>query len=449
MKHTSKHPKLRPSHRTLLPLLWLLGILHCTAGWGAEETRSAPIVSLDRVVAVVNNDVITSLELEEELQRSATILKKQGTKVPTSDVFERQVLERMITKRVLVGGAKGLGVQVNDAELDSAMERIAEDYKLTSKEFREEIERDGQSYIAFRAEIRAELLIAKIKEREVDSRVIVTDADVQSYLARQEAPGVAKDEEYNIAHILISVPEQAGADELARRAARAEQARTLLEKGDEFAQVAASYSDASDALQGGSMGWRSPARLPTMFVEALRKMSVGSVTGPLRSPAGFHILKMVEKRGADTPTLVRQTRARHILIRLNEIVAESDAVNRLNDLKNRIENGADFSNLARLHSDDTSASKGGELGWISPGDTVPDFERAMNALAVNQVSAPFKTPFGWHIVQVLERRDQDMSQDRNVLQARQAIRQRKSEQQWQDWVRYQRDRAYVEYHLQE
>ncbi len=429
-------------------LAFLAGVLGTSVS-AAETPREAKIVALDRVVAVVNEDVITSVELGYELQRSEQILRKQGTKVPRDDVFERQILERLITKRVLMASAKSAGVQVNDAELEKALERIAEDNKLSIAGLREAVEREGQSFANFRDEIHAEIVIARLKEREVDSRLAVTDAEVVSFLSRQESQEAGKADEYNVAHILISVPEQAGEEEVNRRKARALEALAQLNKGVDFAQVAATYSDAPDALQGGAMGWRSPARLPSLFVEALRKLRLGEAGTPLRSPGGFHILKLIDKRGAGTPTLVRQTNARHILIRLNEIVSENDALNRLNDLKDRIENKADFANLARIHSDDASASKGGELGWISPGDTVPEFERAFNALKPGEVSAPFRTPFGWHIVQVLERRDQDMSEDRNKIQARQAIRLRKSEQQWQDWVRYQRDKAYVEYRLQD
>ncbi|MFN0313854.1 MAG: peptidylprolyl isomerase [Burkholderiales bacterium] len=426
---------------------FLMGIIG--TGVCAEQPRNSKIVALDRVVAVVNEDVITSLELAAEVQRSEQILKKQGTKIPGNEEFERQILERLITKRVLMASARNFGVQVNDAELEKALERIAEDNKMTIAGLREAVQRDGQDFSSFRAEIRTEIIIARLKDREVDSRLAVTDAEVASFLSRQEAQEAGQADEYNVAHILVSVPEQAGAEESKRRKARAEEAFAQINKGVDFAQVAAVFSDAPDALQGGAMGWRSPARLPVLFVETLRKLRLGETGAPIRSPAGFHVLKLIDKRGAGTPTVVRQTKARHILIRLNEIVSENDALNRLNDLKDRIENSVDFATLARNHSDDPSAAKGGELGWISPGDTVPEFERAMNALNPGQVSAPFRTPFGWHIVQVMERRDQDMSEDRNKIQARQAIRQRKSEQQWQDWVRYQRDKAYVEYRLQD
>ncbi|MSQ60224.1 MAG: molecular chaperone SurA, partial [Betaproteobacteria bacterium] len=263
-------------------------------GIGAEQPRNSKVVALDRVAAVVNEDVITSLELANEVQRSEQILKKQGTKVPRYDEFERQILERLITKRVLLASAKNFGVQVNDAELEKALERIAEDNKMTPAGLREAVEHDGQEFASFRAEIRAEIIIARLKEREVDSRLTVTDAEVASFLSRQESQGAGKTDEYNVAHILVAVPEQAEEEEVKRRKARAEEALAQLNKGLDFAQVAAVYSDAPDALQGGAMGWRSPARLPSLFVEALRKLRLGETAVPFRSPAGFHILKLTD-----------------------------------------------------------------------------------------------------------------------------------------------------------
>lgn len=414
-----------------------------------SATALAEVKLLDRVVAVVNEDVITAVELEREIVRSAEILRRQNTKASRTEAFERQVLERLITRRVLLASARTTGVQVNEAELNQAISRVADENRMTLDQLREEVRAEGQTFAQFRESLRADLILARLRDREVDSRLVVTDSEVQSFLIKQETQEVDKNEEYNIAHILVAVPEQSSEPELEKRRARADEAISQLNKGAEFAQIAATYSDADDALQGGAMGWRAPARLPALFLDAIQKLTVGAVAGPVKSPAGFHIIKLIDKRGAQSPTIVRQTRARHILVRLSEIVSEGDALNRLDDLKDRIENGADFAALARLHSGDASAAKGGELGWISPGDTVPEFERAMQRLEPGGLSAPFRTPFGYHLVQVLERRDQDVSQDRNKMQARLAIRQRKSEQQWQDWVRYQRDKAYVEYHLQE
>jgi peptidyl-prolyl cis-trans isomerase SurA len=316
-------------------------------------------------------------------------------------------------------------------------------------QLRTAIEQSGVGFDRFREDVRSEIVISRLRDREIESRVTVTDAEIQNFVrSQQESPG-DKADEYKLSHILVQVPEQATPEELKLRRGRAEAALAALKEGTDFRQVAASYSDAPDALQGGEMGWRAAGRLPGIFLQALNSMKVGQVSDILRSPAGFHLVKLADKRGNDTPVIVTQTHARHILLRLNEVVSENDARNRLEDLKDRVENGADFAELARLHSDDTSAARGGDLGWISPGDTVPEFERAMDALQPGRVSAPFKTAFGWHVVQVLERREQDLSQDRQRLAARQAIRSRKADEQWQEWVRQQRDKAYVEYKLEE
>jgi peptidyl-prolyl cis-trans isomerase SurA len=354
----------------------------------------------------------------------------------------------LITKNVLLQYARQTGLRVTDPELEAALGRIADENKIKIGDLRQAVEGDGMAFDRFREEVRGELLIAKLREREVETKISVTDAEIQNFLRTREAQPERADE-YHLSHVLIAVPEQASPEELKVRRGRAETALALIRQGGDFRQAAASYSDAPDALRGGEMGWRPAGRLPTIFLQALQNMKVGQVSDIVRSPAGFHILRLNDKRGNDTPILVNQTRARHILVRLNEVVSENDARNRLGELKDRIENGTDFAELARLHSDDTTAARGGDLGWVSPGDTVPEFERAMVALKPGQVSAPFKTAFGWHIVQVLERREQDMSKDRQRLQARNAIRSRKSDEQWQEWVRQQRDKAYVEYKLED
>lgn len=403
---------------------------------------------LDRVVAVVNSDVITRQELDRESTIATETLRRQGTPLPAHDMLEKQLLERLVTKNLLLQYAKQTGIRVPDSELESSIERIAAENKLTLDALRKAIEKTGVAFDRFREDVRNEMLIARLREREIDSRVNVSDAEIQGFLRSQEGQAERVDE-YNLSHILVQVPEQASSEEVKLRRARADDALKQIRAGGDFRQAAASYSDAPDALQGGEMGWRQPGRLPGIFLQALNAMKVGQVSDVLRSPAGFHVIKLNDKRGNSTPVVVTQTHARHILIRLNEVVSENDARNRLNELKDRIENGANFGELARLHSDDASAARGGDLGWISPGDTVPEFERALQGLKPGQVSSPFKTAFGWHIVQVEERRDQDMSKDRQRLSARQAIRARKSDEQWQDWVRQQRDKAYVEMKLEE
>ena len=293
-------------------------------------------------------------------------------------MLEKQLLERLITKRVLLQQARSTGLRVPDAELDQAIERIAAQNKLSADGLRQAVAQTGVSFDRFREDVRGEILISRLREREVESRVVVTDAEIQTFLRSQEGRGQQADE-YSLAHILVSVPEQATPEELRLRRTRAETALAQLKSGADFRQVAASFSDAPDALQGGEMGWRPAGRLPSIFLEALRTMKVGEVSPILRSPAGFHIVKLDNLRGSNAAVIVTQTHARHILVRLNEVVSEADARNRLTELKYRVDNGGDFAELARLHSDDASAARGGDLGWLSPGDTVPEFERAMDA----------------------------------------------------------------------
>jgi peptidyl-prolyl cis-trans isomerase SurA len=313
---------------------------------------------------------------------------------------------------------------------------------------RDTLEKDGVPFLKFREDIRNEIVLSRLREREVDTKIVITESEIDSFIKTQQGQE-GKPDEYNLSHILIVVPENASPEQLQSRRARAEQARSQLAAGSDFRQVAASFSEAPDALQGGAMGWRDAQRLPGIFSEALGSMKPGDVSQVLRSSNGFHVLKLNDRRGSQSPVIVQQTRARHILIKTNELVSESEARNRLRTLKERLENKADFAELARVHSEDASASSGGDLGWLSPGDTVPEFERGMDALKPGEISDPVRSPFGWHLVEVLERRNEDMSKERLRLDARQALRARKSDEAYHEWVRQLRDRAYVENRLDE
>jgi peptidyl-prolyl cis-trans isomerase SurA len=342
--------------------------------------------------------------------------------------------------------ARETGLQIDDARLDQALARIAENNRMGLAQFRAALERDGISWAKFREDIRGEIVVSSLREREVDSRIVVSEGEIDNFLA---TAGMAGNEEYNLAHILLRVPEQAKPEQLARLQARAEEIISQLRRGADFAQMAASYSDAPDGLSGGAMGWRSLERLPTLFAEAVPKLKPGEVSEVLRSPAGYHIMQLLDRRGgAIKAQPVEQTRARHILIKTSELVSEAEARRRLVALKERLTHGADFAELARLHSNDLSAAKGGDLGWLNPGDTVPEFERAMKSLKPGEVGEPVQSPFGWHLIQVMERR-MDISQERVRQSARQTIRDRKADEAYQDWLRQIRDRAYVEYRLED
>lgn len=413
----------------------------CTNPVLAETTP----VLIDAVRVVVNDDVITRLELAQRMQSVVRQLQSRGTQLPERGILEKQMLERMIMEKLQAQFAQENGVRVDDAQLEGALQRIAQQNKFdTLAAFRTRLEKEGIDFSRFREEIRGEILAVRLREREVDSKLFVSDSDIEAYLDTQAKQG-KQGEQLQLAHILIVVPEQATAENLRGLQARAQEALQKLRDGASFAQIAAGYSDAGDALDGGMIGWRPRNELPGLFAEALAAMQPGQLSGILRSPSGFHILKLLDRRDTDAPVFITQTHARHILVRTSELVSESDARSRLLEIKQRIDAGADFAEQARLFSEDGSAAQGGELGWLSPGETVPEFENAMSALKAGQVSGLVRSGFGWHLIQVIERRSADVSEQQKKLQARNAIRAYKSDEAYQDWLRQLRDRAFIEY----
>ncbi|WP_240494478.1 peptidylprolyl isomerase [Azonexus hydrophilus] len=407
----------------------------------------ADVVEADYIVAVVGDGVITRNELRARLAVALKQLEKQGTPLPPQDVLERQMLERLIMDQAQFAYAKENGLRIDDPQLDQAIGRIAANNKLNVAQFRATLEKDGVDYAEFREEIRGEMIMARLREREVESRLVVSDSEIDNYLANQAASGGG--DEYHLAHILLRAPESVTPEQLQKLRQRAEQALAKARAGDNFAELTATFSDAPDALQGGDLGWRPLDRLPTLYAEAAAKLPDGGISELLRSSAGFHIVKLVGKRGGNAPASVMQTNARHILIRVNEVVSEAEARHRLQTVRERIVNGMDFAEQARVFSQDGSAAKGGDLGWLNPGDTVPDFERAMDALKPGELSPVIQSPFGMHLIQVIERRERDVSAERQRSVARQAIRERKLDDAYQDWLRQLRDRTYVENRLEQ
>jgi len=446
--------------QSIAPVLSLAAVLLAPAApagaaSAAPAQKSRQPVLLDRIVAVVNDEAITARELDERARFALKQLAQQGTSPPPKAVVERQILDRLIADRVQLQFAKETGLRVDDAELERAVQRIAEQNKITVQALRSTLEKDGVPYAKFREDIRNEIIMSRLREREVDNKIVITESEIDALLSASVNEEMRSDE-VNLSHILVVVPESASPEQVQSRRARAEEALAQLVKGADFRQVAAAFSEAPDALQGGLMGWRAGERLPTLFYDALKSMKPGQLSEVLRSGNGFHILRLNERRGGARaaaekpgPTTVQQTRVRHILLKTNELVSENEARSRLNALKERLENKADFAELARVHSEDASASRGGELGWILPGDTVPEFERAMNNLKPGEISQPVRSPFGWHLIQVLERGAQDVSKERRRMAARQTLRARKSDEAYQEWVRQLRDRAYIELRLDE
>jgi len=406
------------------------------------------VVEVDRIAAVVGNEAITLSELKEQSRAAIARLRRQGTPLPPEDVLEQQMLERMIMDRAQMQLAREYGISVSEAELDQTIARIAANNRMTLDEFKAALTQDGISLASFRKDIRNDMIISRLRDREIDSRIVVSDAEIDNYLTHAGP----KHEEFRVAHILLRAPEAASPEQLQKLKEKAEQIRQKAVSGENFAELAAAYSDAPDALQGGNLGWRTLGDLPNAFAETLTHMKANEV-GVLQSANGFHILKLFERHGSaaqdeagdDGQGGVRQTHARHILIRTDEVVSDAEARRRLNDLRERLTHGEDFGELARLYSQDGSAVSGGDLGWINPGDTVPEFERVMNELQAGEISEVTKTPFGFHLIRVEARRLEDMRQEKRRLVARQAIRERKLDEAYQDWLRQLRDSIYVEY----
>ena len=429
----------------LIQPLLLIGALTvvCQLNVQAEE-----VVKLDRIVAIVDQTVVTEQELESRITTVTAQFKKQGTELPPEDILRKQILERLITDTLQIQYAAQTGLKVDDNQLDKTIERIAEQNQMTLTEFSEALAKDGVSMRKFRSDIRNEITIARLREREVDGRVNVSESEIDNFLTSQAANNENQDE-FEISHILIRTPEEGATEDVQKAKAKVDTAVNELNAGKSFAKVSASFSDAPNALEGGNLGWKSGAQMPALFLDALKTMQIGDISPPLRSPNGFHVLKLTNKRGGNSPLVIQQTHSRHILIKLSEIMSEKEGKLKMDNIKERLDNGEKFEALARQYSEDSTASSGGDLGWVNPGDTVPQFEKAMNELKDNQISQPIRTQFGWHIIQVIERRSQDMSKEAARLKARQEIRVKKADEAYQDWIRELRDRAYVELRLED
>ena len=411
----------------------------------------AAITEVDRIVAIVNSEAVTSSQLRDRVIRIRQNLKKAGqeAQLPPMDVLERQILEQLVMERVQLQQARTFSLKVDDGMVETAINRIAENNRFTVDQLRDAVTRDGLSWNRFREEIRTELMLTRLREIEVDNKVTVSDAEVDNFIRNH--PEALSGTEYRVAHILLRIPQNMTEAQQKALQARADKVLTRLQAGENFSRIAADSSDASDNVNGGELGWLSRERLPGFYADVVNKLRPGETSPPLQSSAGLHIIKLLEKRERNevTARTVEQTHARHILLKTSELFSDTEARTRLKGLRERIVNGADFAELAKASSvDHLSAARGGELGWVNPGDTVPEFEKAMNALAKGEISEPVRTPFGWHLIQVLERRKHDMGGELRRNIARNILRQRKAEEAYEDWLRQLRDSAYVEYKLE-
>ncbi|MCU0951410.1 MAG: peptidylprolyl isomerase [Burkholderiaceae bacterium] len=445
----AQSPRLRPQAGATPPA----GSAPAAPAKDAAKAAPRSGAGLDRIVAVVNDEVITGNELGLRVRIAEQQLRRQNIALPPTEVLQRQVLERIIIDRAQVQLARETGVRVDDATVNATIARIAEQNRLELPQFRARLEADGVSFARFREDVRDDIAMTRLRDREVDSRIQVTEAEVENFLAEQA--GVQTGSlEYNLAQILLRVPDNAATDRIEQIRKQAEDLAAQARSGADFARLAASFSAAPEALNGGELGWRSAERLPTLFLDAIKNLKPGQIAPIVRSPGGFHVLKLtgsrnaVESRVATGP--LQQTRARHILLRVSDLTPEPEVKRRLAELRERATKGnQDFGSLARLHSVDPSSTRGGELGWLYAGDTVPEFERAMDALKPGEISEPVQSPFGWHLIQVLERRTDESPIERNRLAARQALRERKSDEAYQEWVRQLRDKTYVEMRLED
>jgi peptidyl-prolyl cis-trans isomerase SurA len=430
----------------LLPLLLLLGVLHTADAADAAASAPAAIEEIDGIAAVVDDDVITRAELERRLQTITQQLRQKGTQLPPQAVLQRQMLERMILEQLQLAQAKQLGVTVDDEELNKVIDRIAEQNKLTLLQFREALQGEGISFATFREEIRKEVIITRLRNNQVAKRIDVSPQEIDNLLEEQRRDQ-SKNEEYHLQHILINLPADASPEQIAASRNKMNQLMKELRGGADFSTIAISHSAGPQALEGGDIGWRRQAQLPVAFAEAVKGLNAGEISKPVRSTSGYHLLKLLEKRG-DQRHLVRQVNARHVLIATSALISNQEAKQRLERLRERILNGEDFAELARAHSDDTgSAAKGGELGWADPSIYVESFRDAISNSQPGEITAPFKSQFGWHILQVREWRDHDNTEEVERNQAFEALRERKTTEETENWLRSLRDEAYIDIRL--
>ena len=397
---------------------------------------------MDHIVAIVNENVITHQELQQRIKDFKQQLLQRNASLPDDDVMQKQVLERMIVDDIQLQLAQAQGIQIDDLTLNRMLESVAQRNRTTLDDMRKRMQADGIDFDNFKEQTRKDMMIGQIQQRMVYARVQVSSQEIDQFMEQQKQSGSS--DKYHIAHILIATPEAAAPEDIAKAYDKAEKVIAHLKTGEPFQEVAQRFSEGRQALEGGDLGWRTAAELPGIFVDAIRNLKKGDISPPLRSASGFHIVKLVDKQTQQH--IVQQTHARHILIRPDAITNDEQARQQLLDLKQRLDKGEDFSKLASEFSQDPGSKvNGGDLGWATPGSFVPQFEQVMNSLGINQISEPFRSPFGWHIMQVLERRQQDETAQMQRSNAEQSIQQRKAEEELQLWLRRIRDEAYVEY----
>ncbi|HEX7011690.1 MAG TPA: peptidylprolyl isomerase [Steroidobacteraceae bacterium] len=427
-------------------------VLLCAAAVGGPvqaQTRelSSSGVLLDRIAAVVNDGVVLASELEAQTEEVIKRLREQQTELPPRNVLRRQVLERLIMEQIQLQRAESLGIQVDEEMLNAALDDVATRNGIKFPDLPQALAQQGIDYRDFRDDIRKQIALQLLRQRDVISRINISPRELEQFMARQRsAPD--QNAEYNLSHILISVPVSASPEQIAAREARAQQVYEKARAGENFAQLAVAYSESSTNIEGGSLGWRRGSQLPSIIADRIGSLKPGDVTEPIRTPSGFHIFKLNEVRGGVQQAMVDQVHVRHILLKTNELEDDQTIQTRLSEIRERILKGEDFGAIAAVTSQDPgSAPDGGDLGWTSPGTFVPEFEKQIETLEVNEISQPFKTFYGWHIVQLLGRRVHDVTEDVRRSRAFAELREAKAEEETELWLRRLRDEAFVEYRM--
>ncbi len=431
----------------LASLLLSVALLPSLASAQTRELSSNGVL-LDRIAAVVNDGVVLTSELDEQTEEVIARLREQSTELPPRNVLRRQILERLVVDEIQMQRAARLGIQVSDDMLNGALADVAQRNNMSFADLPRELEAQGIDYRTYREEIRKQLTLQLLRQRDVIGRISISPREMEQALARQQnAPDI--NSEYNVSHILISVPVTASPEQIQAREERARDVWERAKAGQDFAQLAVTYSESTTNIEGGSLGWRKGSQLPSIVGDAIAKMKPGEVSDPIRTPSGFHLFRLNEIRGGLQQSVQSQTHARHILLRTNELEDDQTVEQKLADIRRRVlEGGEDFGAIAAVTSNDPgSAPQGGDLGWTGPGTFVPEFERQLNALQENEISPPFRTQFGWHIVQLLGRRMHDITQDMLRQQVFVQLRESKAEEETELWLRRLRDEAFVEYRM--
>jgi len=417
-----------------------------TAGAQTKDLSSSGVL-LDRVAAVVNDGIVLRSDVEQQLDTISDRLQKSGQQLPPRNVLRQQVLERLVLQELQMQRAERLGLKVSDEMINNALTDVARRNNIKFSDLPAALESQGINYRDYRDEVRRDMVLQGLRQRDVIARVYVSPREVDQCIAKRKASPTA-DNEYNLAHILVAIPSAATEKQIAERTSRAQAVYERASRNEDFGQLAITYSESGTALEGGALGWRKAGQLPSFVADIIPTLKAGEVTQPIRTPSGLHIFKVLEIRGGQAPALVSQVHARHILMKPTEVMDDETVRQKLSQIRERVLKGESFEAVASVTSEDPgSAASGGDLGWAGPGTFVPEFEKQLDALKDNEISQPFRTQFGWHIIQLLGRRTYDASEDNTRNRCVSQLREARADEETEIWLRRLRDEAFVEYRM--